>query len=387
MPGPRLLYLHIGLQKTGTSYLQSIFWRNQERLEEQGLDLVPGSKRGAFHLMLRVRDRYQPELDPPEVSQALERFTTALDEATGSRAWLSQESLAACTPEQIGTLLEACRDREVHVVLTVRDLGRQLPSSWQQALQSGASMEYGAYIERLRRLMEQGATDSRRLHLDPPLVLERWAEHVPPERIHVVTVPPAGGSPTLLLERYCRVLGVDPADLESEVASANRGLGRVQSEVLRRVNADLGPDVKRRQVYGTVGKRYFAVQVLGSQDGPRIKVPERFEAWCREVSDRHIAGMAAAGYAVEGDLGDLRSASASFATDELPPRNREVAASAIKALVVMLTERAERRAEVVLPAPGELPEPAAPPSPPPVRSLAARVRRRLAGAAARGKSH
>ncbi|MCW2791351.1 MAG: hypothetical protein JWO76_449 [Nocardioides sp.] len=350
MSRPQLLFLHLGMQKTGTSYLQSIFWRNQAELARQGLDLVPDSKRGAFHLMLRVRDRFQPDLDPPAVAGALERFTRDLADAPGPRALLSQESLAACTPTQIKTLLDACGEREVHVVLTVRDLGRQLPSAWQQTLQSGASMEYGAYLTRLQRLIRNDSHESRRLHLDPPLVLARWAEHLPPEQIHVVTVPPRGGGPTLLLERYCHVLGVDPTRLETEVASSNTGLGRVQSEVLRRVNADLGPEVKRRQVYGDVGKRYFAVRVLGRQDGRRIKVPAEFEAWCRELSESHIAALTAARYSVEGDLGDLRSASSAFAEDEGDPHEREVAAAAVGALVAMLEERAEDRVAARQPA-------------------------------------
>ncbi len=76
MPSRRL-YLHIGLQKTGTSYLQSIMWRNQDLLRELGLDLVPPSKRETFHLMLDVRERYRPEFDPPAVATALQRLPGA----------------------------------------------------------------------------------------------------------------------------------------------------------------------------------------------------------------------------------------------------------------------------------------------------------------------
>jgi hypothetical protein len=76
MPPARRLYLHIGLQKTGTSYLQKIMWANQDRLREQGLDLVPPSKRATFNLMLDVRERYNPTFDPPEVATALSRRAT-----------------------------------------------------------------------------------------------------------------------------------------------------------------------------------------------------------------------------------------------------------------------------------------------------------------------
>ena len=108
MPEPRPLYLHIGLQKTGTSYLQSIFWQSQDELRRQGLDLVPGSKRDTFHLMLRVRQRYNPGFDPPAVADALDRLPGQLAKAKGPRALISEESLAPASDVQIRELVSAC---------------------------------------------------------------------------------------------------------------------------------------------------------------------------------------------------------------------------------------------------------------------------------------
>lgn len=343
MPAPRPLYIHVGLQKTGTSYLQSIFWHNQDRLADLGLDLVPGSKRATFHLMLRVRDRYNPSLDPGSVASALDRLPRELAKAPGARALISQESLAACTPAQIEALLSACTDREVHVILTVRDLGRQLPSAWQQTLQSAESLRYDTYLKRLQRRERSGRFGLGWIHLSPPAVLARWAAFLPPERLHVVTVPPPGSDPSLLLQRYCQVLGMDHARLSLDVAARNTGLGRVQAEVLRRVNAGLDPRLRRRQVYGDLGKRFFAVQVLGAQERRRTKVPAAYEQWVREVSQSHIETLRAGGYDVVGDLMDLESHPSAFSADEREPRQREVAASAVAALVRMLTLKADGR--------------------------------------------
>src|SRR5688500_15385182 len=112
----RRLYIHLGLQKTGTSYLQGVMLHNAERLATRGLDVVPSSRRDAFELMLVIRNRYDEQRDPTTVRDALERFTAELSRATGDRALLSQESLAAARPAQIRRLLDASREREVHVV-------------------------------------------------------------------------------------------------------------------------------------------------------------------------------------------------------------------------------------------------------------------------------
>jgi hypothetical protein len=366
MPEPRRLFIHLGLQKTGTSYLQGVLHANADLLASQGLDLLPPTRRETFELMLLVRDRYHAGRDPDSVRDALDRFSRLLAEAPGRSALLSQESLAAARPPQVRRLLDACGDREVHVVLTVRDLARQLPSSWQQELKAGRDDDYAGYLRRLHESQLAGRGGHPWIHLDPPAVLARWAEYVPAERIHVVTVPPSGSAPTLLLERFCTVLGVDAGSLVPEETPSNTSLGRVQAELLRRVNEQLPDELRRRQVYGDVGKRFFSSQVLATQQGRRIRVPGELREWCRAVAGEQIRDLAAAGYRVEGTLEDLRCPEAAFADDEAEPAEREVAAVAVAALVRILTLRAsalQRRRE-------------APPAGPGLRTRARRLLRR-----------
>ena len=360
---PRRVFLHLGLQKTGTSYLQGVMSRNQERLAAQGLDLVPEGRRESFELMLQVRGRYNPERDPASVGGALERFSAALERAPGSRALLSQESLAASRQAQVARLVEACGDREVHVVLTVRDLARQVPSSWQQELKAARTVGYERWLERLQEGERAGRGGHPWIQLDPPAVLARWGDLLPPEQIHVVTVPPPGSPPTLLLERYCRVLGVRADDLAPGPGASNTSLGRVQAELLRQVNLGLPDDLRRRQVYGDVGKRWFASQVLARQDGDRILVPERLRPWCERVADAQVAALAEAGYHVEGDLDDLRCRDSAFGPDaDAGPSEAEISSAAVAALVQVVAQRAvQRRRRGARPA----------------RSLAGRVRRAL----------
>lgn len=339
MPGPRRLYIHIGLQKTGTSYLQGVMLESTRELATQGLDLVPPTKRESFELMSVIRDRYASRREPGSDEAVLARFSEQLAHATRSRALLSQESLAAATRSQIHRLVAACGDREVHVVVTVRDLARQLPSSWQQDLKAGNTLAYVPYLEGLLARERANGAGHHWIHLDPPKVLARWAAAVPPHRIHVVTVPPAGSSPTQLLERFCRVLEIDPTRLSVPAWAANTSLGRDQAELLRRVNAQLPPELHRRHVYGDVAKRYFAAQVLGSQRPIKILVPAQFQDWCERVTERQIGSLEAAGYGVVGSLEDLRCAASSFSEQEREPTEHEVAASATSALVTILTER------------------------------------------------
>ena len=149
MAAGRRVFVHFGLQKTGTSFLQHALFESTDALAADGLDLVPATRLGAFRLMLRVRDRFDPAIDPPGVADALPRFREQLAAASGSRALLTEESLAPAMKRQIAPLLEACASREVHLVLTVRDLARQIPSTWQEWVKRSMNLPFEQYVESL----------------------------------------------------------------------------------------------------------------------------------------------------------------------------------------------------------------------------------------------
>ena len=52
------VFVHIGLPKTATSYLQTIIWSNRDRLRQAGV-VVPGSRR-ADHLWASREVREDP---------------------------------------------------------------------------------------------------------------------------------------------------------------------------------------------------------------------------------------------------------------------------------------------------------------------------------------
>lgn len=337
------LFLHIGLQKTGTSYLQNVCWGAVDRLQEQGLALVPDGRIETFWLALAVRERVDPAHDGERVARSLELLPGQLAAVGTPSALTSHETLAQASTEQIERLLAACAGHEVHVVLTVRDLARQIPSLWQEGLKAGRSDTLDEYVGALRAATRRTDMDWKRL--DVSAVLRRWARLVPAERIHVVTVPAPGGPREALLERYCAVLGVDPDGLDpSQAGPGNRALGTAEAEVLRRVNELLPQEHRRRVPYGEVGKRYFAMGILARTDSGTARLAREHEQWCSEVAAESVRTIEELGCAVAGDLTDLLPRPEAFgetgAVDDAAAL--EVAT---RALATMLEERLAHRLE------------------------------------------
>ena len=70
----RDLFVHVGLPKTGTTYLQETLFGSTEALARHGVDMVPRSRRDNYWLMLALRDHVDPTADPPAIVRAVDDF-------------------------------------------------------------------------------------------------------------------------------------------------------------------------------------------------------------------------------------------------------------------------------------------------------------------------
>lgn len=332
------LYLHVGHAKTGTSYLQSVFWGSREALAGSGLVLPLRGSGDHFHLAMSLRDELDEATDGASAFTVEERLVEQLREVDAPRVLISHEVLSSVPAAEAARFRDLVDGYEVHIVLTVRDLRRQIPAEWQQRVKTRGTLTYEEFLD--------GVVDrSRRgrnfwLVQDTVDVAERWRGDLPPERVHVVTTPPPGSAPTLLLERYCRVLGVDPALLDTELSRSNESLGAQQVELLRRVNVALGGRLPRpRTGYNRVAKNDFANEVLADQHGDRLDLPERLDEWCRREAERIIDHVHSAGYEVAGDLGDLLPPPRSGAATSHAVTDEQVAAAAVDGIAALLAQR------------------------------------------------
>lgn len=361
----RRTFLHIGTPKSGTTYVQSLWWQNRDALAEQRLLLPGGSEREQFHAAAVVRDNagVLATMDDHQ-RRAWDRLVDEVAEWEGD-ALISQEQLVEADDDHARDAVRrlAGVSKEVHVVITVRDLVRQIPSAWQQRVKHGSDTT-------LRRFCARVAKDDPDFnfwrHQDVPRILERWAATLPPDHVHVVPLPPPGAPRELLWQRLAGLLGIDDTGLDLQAPRANETLQPEEIELLRQVN------VHFPRAHHDVAMSRHLRRVLESHLGQaeattrRLALAPDRHQWAVERGNRMVDELVTLPYDVIGDLADLRpdpQQAEGVDPDAVP--DGEVLAAAT-ALVADLVRESSPRARSQRPEPpGAAPSPGAPASPGP----------------------
>lgn len=300
----RTVFFHVGLPKTGTTYLQTILWQNRAELRSQGI-LLPGfgprQHLWASGVVREEANLANRHVDAPRAWEVLTREVNAWD----GTAVISHEFFAGASPEQAARAVAALAGAEVHVVLTARDTVSLVTARWQEYVKNGATTPIDGYPES-EETSPSDAWDWG--SMDVADVSRRWSTAVPPERVHVLTLPkPAEPRETLWL-RFATLLGIDAGRCDASGSEANESLGVVEVELLRRVNADLdgfGRPVDR----GVWIRGYLAQGKLVPRRGEKFWPSPARVAELRARGDRAVDEIAARRYDIVGDLEDLRTPS------------------------------------------------------------------------------
>lgn len=353
-----VIYLHIGAMKTGTTYLQMLLRSNQERLLEAGY-LYPARPRDQGHAVREVLAMKRTMRDPAmreRVAGKWNRLVTEMLGHPGEASIMSMEFLSFADEAQARRIVESFGGAEVHVILGVRDAVRVLPAQWQTQAHNASTLSWpefatgAAHKGRLQSRRHKRAARTFRTAQDIGHILRVWRTVVPPERIHVLVVPPSGSDELLLWRRFASILGVDPDIATQPTGRANSSIGQASADLLRRVNAVLGPVPFSE--YDTTVKWPLAKKVLARRAGLEARAAMdratlKFAvAWNAQVR----SAVLDSGVQVVGELAELPTEVAADLARSAPPAladppDDEVVAAAAAArdgLVELIHERARR---------------------------------------------
>jgi hypothetical protein len=350
-PRRRRLTLHLGLPKSGTTYLQGLLASHREQLRAAGAVYPFVRPEAMFRAAVELREQYDEwGLPAQEVDGTWASLLDRVREV-GLPGIISHEILAGASP---AVAVRVARDLsqgdgfEVHLVVTCRDLLRQAMAHWQEEVKNGRPWSYAEFVTALPTPAES-ADEEHGFWRSQDLVgvLDRWSAALPEATVHVVTAPPHGSSPEVLWTRFAEASGLPPDVLdprETDPGSGpNRSLGAAQVRFLREVLVALDGRIGQPD-HAHVVKRWFAQQVLADRPGESARptkeladlLAERSAGWPRSIRER--------GWVVHGDLEDLavRPPEPGPDPDEVPP-DVALGGSAAEAAQLLLDEVERRR--------------------------------------------
>ena len=254
--------LHVGLPKTGTTYLQGVLAQHRDALRSAGV-LYPFVRPQAMFLgAVEVRGSHEKfGLSAADVAGTWRAVCDRARDfalAHDGTSVISHEILGGAEPAEIAAALQPLSGVEVDVVVTARDLGRQATAHWQEEVKLGDVRSFRDFeVEQFRADVPDAAAsgDPDRPHFwhaqDYAAALRRWSTAVPAARVHLVVCPPPGAEPDVLWHRFAEACGiagaaagvVDPL----AVAPANPSLTVEAIATLRDVNARLAGRITPRE--------------------------------------------------------------------------------------------------------------------------------------------
>lgn len=294
------VFIHIGLPKTGTTYLQTVMWAQRDTMHSQGV-LLPGRERRDHLWATRVL-REDPLLDTyaPKVLDAWDRLTDEIAGWSGT-ALISHEFFASAGVDQVAGMIADLAPAEVHVVVTAREPLGLFAASWQESIKNRDQIPLDDYA---REASDNPMAVWNWRTLDVRLVLERWSAGLPPEQVHVLPLPGPGAPRDLIWRRFATLIGMDPGAFDLSGTFPNESMGVVEAETLRRINAHLETfDLPFDR--GVYIRTFLADERLVPRGGERFwPAPDQVEE-CRARGRAAVDYIRQAGFDVIGEVDAL----------------------------------------------------------------------------------
>jgi hypothetical protein len=342
----RVVYLHIGAPKTGTTYLQDRLALNSTSLAKHDVHYPrrsPLVSPGLFHFRAALDLLGQDWGGHPGHGEGnWDALVRRINRKSGTII-VSHEILAPAQPVHVARVMADLADSEVHIVYSARDLARALPAAWQESIKQGRQWTFRKFLRRC----ENGKSWFLRA-FDIPTVLGTWGADLTPDRMHVVTVPQTGSSAigeNPLWLRFCEAFGIDPSWAPADSERTNPSLGVAETQLLRLLNRRLDRRARREAAYDSLIREMLAENALVKSSSPRVRLPAEAFGWVEESSERSIDFLRRSGVDVIGDLDDLRPVRPPdeerwHDPDRVPARKR--LRVAVDALAAMTEEAASR---------------------------------------------
>jgi hypothetical protein len=323
------LVLHIGTQKSGTTYLQRVLQTLAKPLRKSGV-LYPtrlvgkrdiyNHEAAAYGLLGTTSFPWVPRARAMTQEPAWQSLVEKVRGWKGT-AIVSGEAFSVIDAQAARTLVHSLGIDNTHVIITARDLGRVLPSSWQQHIRNGRSTPFDTYLRQLaqRRGPDDPAERRALWEADPDQtfwrayaigsLVDRWAPLA--SQVTVVAVPHRGAPPDELWHRFRDALELGdalpatPPDIDEVLA--NVGITEPETLVLAGINRVAGengiPEPHLRALRGRISREAFVPRL---ERGDPVRLPRSWVDTVRSWADTDVNELLSTPATIIGDVAEMR---------------------------------------------------------------------------------
>ena len=316
LPGNSIM-LHIGAHKTGTTSLQAALFAASKDLEEQGVINLVADGDDTANPAARAVQRL-PSSGSTGAPVAYNVWTTLVDQAKAHPQHLvsiSAEAFAVSEPLVIKTIVNDLGIDRLQVVITLRPLGKILPSQWQQDL-------HGAWVnQKFEEWLREILRDVRPMKQIGPLqvphqfwirhrhdaLLQRWIDAVGSDRITLVVGDDQRKSS--VLENFEDLLSLREGTLSSVAVERNQSMTLPEMQIMQRYgelleSSELGKLIVARSRYHKALRILRKIRSENTSDA-RLVIPEWSFVRISEIQREMVEHMQASGVSVIGTLNQL----------------------------------------------------------------------------------
>ena len=311
------IMLHIGAHKTGTTSLQAALFAASKDLEEQGVINLVAEGDETANPAARAVQRL-PSSGSAGAPVDYNVWTTLVGQAKAHPQHLvsiSAEAFAVSEPLVIKTIVNDLGIDRLQVVITLRPLGKILPSQWQQDL-------HGAWVnQKFEEWLRETLRDVRPMKQMGPLqvphqfwirhrhdaLLQRWIDAVGSDRITLVVGDDQRKSS--LLENFEDLLSLRGGTLSSVAVARNQSMTLPEMQIMQRYgelleSSELGKRIVARSRYHKALRILRKIRSENTSDA-RLVIPEWSFERVSELQREMVEHMQASGVAVIGTLNQL----------------------------------------------------------------------------------
>ena len=332
--------LHIGVHKTGTTAIQAALADARPELRSAGV-VYPGKLQAQHRAALAVlgrpwgwNSRGGAVMDKSHFTKLARKVSS-----TSNRVVISSEFFCEADGQTAETVVEQLGSDRVHVVVTLRNLGRLLPSSWQQYLKYGLTTPYEKWLKNVfDNPGGSTATPTFWKRHDHGAVITRWAQAVGPKNLTVMVLEDVDRSAQFVA--FAQMLDLSPEILVSRMdLTSNRSMTAAEAELLVRLNKRVKKQMEWTEYVRYVRRGVALGMVEGREPGveePRLSTPD----WALDAAAEHgrksVEIIRSSGVHVLGDLDALAARIPSGAPIEAGAANELPVDAAVQAVMTVI---------------------------------------------------